>query len=668
MPLHRVLQRMLRVFVGCIAFTGCSDSNGPELPLKGAMPGDIYSLWRYDGQYDELFITITRADGDLAFDSTITSPSSLAPEPDVIPVRMPSMATGEVLDVRMVLRGGGVNWYEAHAPASVVSNALVFSPLTPIYIGPPIDSLSASLVPAVVWPGDSALLEVTAWHNGVVVPNVPVNFSTTDDRITTVRRDMMSAVVHTSGTIPDNVFPVVASLTNAALSVSYLQVQGAPILRLSPSFGSLGNRLQQLIFLEVNRAVPSGTQVTIRGSRAGIAFSTTDSMAGSDSLVLTMGSNGGAFWVQSTSMTTGRVVITATADAFVAGQVSVPVVTPGVQLRIPTELERNLDVLNVRVEIGIPDSTGTSLWYLQSLAPGNPPLTVSVASDGPDHLRILDYASGAPGMPTGIGTISPRSNGTPNYPAQGGLAVRTLDDGVAQVTTSIPGFTTMSGSGRSITVSAPKPIVTQHDTIIGAGLTGSFHVLLSRNPSATGTLRITSSDPTKLRFSRGNISAASDSLEAVLPGASGFFYAQTTLGASGDVSAVLSTDSYGSDTVTFTIVPPIIYFEAYPANIFTLGQDSYALANLGISLAPNSYRRQSRAANTPIPVTLTSSNPQVVGVYDSSNALGSSSTRQAGLSASTFRLRTVGRGLDTLHVSAPGFGQVPASTLVFNVP
>jgi hypothetical protein len=170
--------------------TTCRDSDvaGPGPVARAGL--DLTSLVRAGANIpipvDSLRIQLRRRDNSFAFNRAIwVNSSSVRANQDTIAITLDIQLneSPETFDFYVGAEGGGIVYYEVRGAVSVTAGGSARTPqLVPTYVGPGslADSVSISLSQPAVPGGDSVLATAQVWQGGVVIPNVPVGFTSSD--------------------------------------------------------------------------------------------------------------------------------------------------------------------------------------------------------------------------------------------------------------------------------------------------------------------------------------------------------------------------------------------------------------------------------------------------------------------------------------------------------
>jgi hypothetical protein len=314
---------------------------------------------------------------------------------------------------------------------------------------------------------------------------------------------------------------------------------------------SVGRNLQRTMTVSLSApAGPGGVPVTLTSADA---TRVTLGGAAQNSLVVTIGEGSSqvSVFVQGMGGGTGAVQVTASAPGYTNGTGTVTVTNSGFVLSGPNDVIGGSFTtyvgLSTPVTVSSARLNGTTFAEKQPLRTGlSGTVTVNVSSTGAGTVSVPSVTLGA-------------GDSTAQFDFTAGNA------GSATITATAPApYTAVSGGANAVTA-----------TVLASGLTMPPSLTIGRNlqvPAAIGlngavpaggiTLTLTSSDPTKVRFSALPNAAGTSPLAIPIPeGARNTpnFYVQA-LGGTGPVTFTASAPGIGNGTTTVNIDPSGIVF------------------------------------------------------------------------------------------------------------
>lgn len=391
------------------------------------------------------------------------------------------------------------------------------------------------------------------------------------------------------------------------------------------------------------------------------------------------GSSSAIFRVHGVEGATGGVTITASAPGFSNGSNTTNIVQPGVQItNIITSTTSLAPDDPFRVQIGLPNSTGTALSAAQVVRPGGTAVTATITNSNAAVGQLVTTPLTAQSVDL---TLSPGESITPSSVAAGGVAFDPINGGTTDVAVTIPGFIQVSNGLQTVTVSTPGITVSTGGTI-GSGLVYHANMSASLGASAHGgvTVRIESSDPAIALVSPDATTVATPFIDVAVPNGSisAIFRVHGVEGATGTVDITATATGFSTGTGTQTIVQPAVQITNLQNNTTTLSPDDPFRVQIGI---PNSIDSALSAAQVIRPggigvtVTVTSSTPTVGRLVTTGSSSGSETVQilvGQSISPNTVSLGGIAfepltTGTTDVSVTIPGFALVDNSTETITV-
>ena len=368
--------------------------------------------------------------------------------------------------------------------------------------------------------------------------------------------------------------------------------------------GGLGTATSGARTLRIESSDPSKVLLSRTSAQVGAAFVEIPLAAGATTFT---------YWVHAIGGQTGTATLTASLTGYTNGTATATVVQPELTiLSLTNEVSATGANVPFRVQVS---ASGTSTE--QFVRRGGGSYAVSVASSSAAVGRVVTSDDDEGAVTVQIAEGEHTSAATV---AGGGVAFDPIGQGTTTVTASATGA--VFGQ-RQVTVTGGGTL-TVRDTTVGGGLQYQTRVIFSTEDHAALTLRLESSDPSKLLLSRFGTTTGTAVLEIAVPsGASQVtFVAQAIEGATGNVTVTASAPGFGSDQGTMTIVRPVLEIINIETNIAasSANQDFRVRAML-----PNSnIIQQARFGGGGFPITLTSSNGTAAHIAVGGGSTGAS--------------------------------------------
>lgn len=477
-------------------------------------------------------------------------------------------------------------------------------------------------------------------------------------------RPVMSGTTFVRATAPGVISTAAAThrldVTAATLSLTD-QTVGAGLQRrqtVSLSAGAHGG-----ITVRVTSTNPSALLVASSADSVGSAFI---------DVAVPDGTTAFNFYTNALEGASGTVVVSAKADGFVADSAGIDIAAPGLDIGgLFTEFTTASAPDAFSVRIGLPLSGG--LTELQTARPGGAGYSINVTSSAPDVAELLS-ASDTAG--TIVLRIEPGRSTTGGTLSSGGAALRPLAAGSTTVTASAAGTVATASASSTITVTAST--ISLFTSTTGAGLQRSQSVALSGSNHGGVTVRVTSTDTTRLLLAPNSISAGVKSIDLEIADGqtSVSFFAQALDSVTGPVSIEASAPGFTSATDIINIVQPAADITGLSTSRNTL--DINDLFNVRIGIASGSsfvYEEQERRFGaSPLPVSVTSSTTagQIVTSTTSGGigmtSIGANASRSpSNLALGGVAFRPFTTGATVVSARIPGFRVLTNSDVTVNV-
>jgi hypothetical protein len=320
--------------------------------------------------------------------------------------------------------------------------------------------------------------------------------------------------------------------------------------------------------------------------------------------------------------------------------------------------------------VGVPYNSATAL-YSEDVSPTQTSgLAVTVTSSTPS---VGELQSGGTNEASETVTIPAGYYYTGQ---QGGNAYFTfapIADGTTTLTISAPGFTAESsnyGPASQVVTVAEATISLQNGVQLGSGLQYQMSGSLQAAQDGGVTVRIASSDATKLLLSPDGVTAGTPFIDIfVNNGTASFnFYVQGIAGATGTVTLTASSPEFATATQTVAVVAPqLVFYSGLPSSEAASSAD--APFYIATSVPNGGY--QNVAVGQSLVVTVSSSNTSVADLTTNSATQTSpvtvtiaagQDTTPTSVATGGVALHAVAAGSTIINASAPG--ATPASQTV----
>jgi hypothetical protein len=443
-----------------------------------------------------------------------------------------------------------------------------------------------------------------------------------------------------TGSIPGFIQTTVATqtvtVTGAGMTVSFL--------------GSVAGGLQDGSYqVTLGASAHGGVTVRIRSSDATrVLVSPNSTTAGAEfiDVPLANGFTQAAFWLQGVDWVEGTsspatVTITATATGFNPGSNTVNYLRPALRVSgLPvttTSLSANNDFY---VEVGYPNAGNTQLAQIQSRRAGAVDL-VATLTNSEATVAEIDQNGGVNGAQTQTVSIVPGVYYSPVSGA-GGVEFDPLGTGTTSITGSIPGFIQTTAATQTVTVTGAGITVSFLGSIGGGLQDGPYNVTLGASAHGGVTVRIRSSDATRVLVSPNATTAGAEFID--VPLANGFTQASFWLkgldwipgtSTSATVTITGSAAGFTNGTNTVNYVQPALRVSGLPStpNVQAANNDFYVeigYPNAGNTQLAQVQQRRVDATPSPLTVTVTNSNGGVAEL-DQNGGVNGAQTQTASI-------------------------------------
>ena len=351
-------------------------------------------------------------------------------------------------------------------------------------------------------------------------------------------RPFSSGTTTVSATIP-NVFALPTASGTVTVTAPAITLSGATV----------GGGLMRGLSGNLASANHGGVTVRITSSNANVAQlapNATTAAAAFIDIPLAAGQTFFSFYVHGIEGATGTIALTASAPGFTDGNSNVSVAQPAIDI---TGYSSNVNTasassqLSVRIGVGMP-----FLNELQVVRFGGTPVNVTVNNSNPNAARLLN-AAGA----TASSFVVTIGVGSSNSPANS-LSIDPVAPGSTTITATAPNVGSTGNATATITVQ--QAFITMNTVNVGAGLQRTGFLSLSGGDHGGVTVRLTSTDPSKLLLAPNATTAGSATLDITIPqgqtGAS--FYVQGLDNTTGSVAVTATTTGFTNGSVDMSVV------------------------------------------------------------------------------------------------------------------
>ncbi len=484
-----------------------------------------------------------------------------------------------------------------------------------------------------------------------------------------------------TATIPD-------FITTTA-GVRTVTVTAVPAITLAASLGSIGGGLQIGPFGgSLGASQHGGVTVHLTSSDpTRVLLSTTSTIAGTDFIDIPVanGQTGFSFFVQALDWVAGSssatVTVTASAPGFSDDTTTVTYVQPALTLvsapTTTTALSTNTDFY---VQVGVPSAGNAFVASPQARRVGAAALTVTVTNSNATVAEI-DLNGGVSGAQSQTAAISAGSQTTPPSGA-GGLEFDPLSTGTSTLTASIPDFITTTAGAKTVTVTVPAVTLAASLGSLAGGLqAGPFGGNLGASQHGGVTIRMTSSDPTRVLVAPDSTTPGSEFIDIpVANGSTSFTYFVQGLdwvpgsSSSATVTVTASAPGFTSDTTSVVYVQPALQLASVPTTTTAAAANADFSVQVGVPTAGNAGVSpvQARRAGAPdLTVTVTNSDAARAEIDLNGGLSGAQSQTaaiRAGVSGTPFNATgglefdPLSAGSTTVAASIPNFIVTTAAT------
>ena len=440
---------------------------------------------------------------------------------------------------------------------------------------------------------------------------------------------------------------------------------------ISQTVGTVGAGLQLVKSGNVGISNHGGTTVRVTSTdstRALVSVGSTTAGAPFVDIPLNNGTTFFTYYVHGMDGTTGAVPFVATAPGFVPDTTVMSIVQPGIILAGVSNTTTSLSPDDhFYAYIGIPSGNSVSV---QNRRAGAPPLIATVVVSDTSVALLADSAMAGD---TVTAEIVSGVYYTPTSVANGGMSVRPVSAGSVTLQASLPGFLQQVNATHTVTVSAPGSTLT--GTVLGSGLQVSNNGFLGASSHGGVTVRLTSTDSSKLVLSPNATTPGTGYLDVVVNNGSTVvpYYAQGLEGQIGTVDVTLTAPGFVSDTATYNVVQPGIILTSLSTTTTSLNPDDHFYAYVGIPSGSSVGVQNIRAGGVPVTVTFATSDT-TVGLLADSISRGDTLTATiptgryytpTSVPAGGISFDPNGPGTTTVTATAPGFiNQLNATRVV----
>jgi hypothetical protein len=456
----------------------------------------------------------------------------------------------------------------------------------------------------------------------------------------------------------------------------------APAISLFSLPATIGAGLQDGLYSgSLGGANHGGVTVRLVSSNPAVArLSRTATVAGTAAIDIPVadGDTSFTYYIHGMDGAAGSITLTASAAGFTDATGTVQVVAPAVEmLNAPATTTTLSASTSIYARLGIANFNNTGLNALQAVRTGGAPVTVTFETSTASVAQIRTTAGGA-GL-RGTVTINPGQSQSPFGIDNGGAELDPVGQGTAVITARAGGFTPMASATHQVTVTAAGITLNSMPTAIGAGLQDFYSGVLGGSDHPALTLRITSSDPSRVLLSRTATTAGTAFVDIpIAAGDTSFsYYIHAVEGTIGDVTITASAPGYVNQTGTVHVVQAGLQIEALGTSTTATGTSDDFYVRVGIPNAQNTALSQSQAvrAGTTMTVTVTNSNANAAQLVTlAGGAQSRTVVIAAGQSNSPTTVGSNGIAFDPLAVGTttvsaaiPGVAQTAAGVVVVDV-
>lgn len=569
-------------------------------------------------------------------------------------------------------------------PANIVATANLYTPDTVVATTAAALDLTSTSYSLNASFGTTATVRFTSNNTAIAAPSPGVTFTavardpsclaiagTTSIATGTVTTDLALSYPTANGaTLPCTTQLVVtASQPGIAADSATVSVGAVPAITGNTN-AQVGRGLERIFNVFLGTSNHPDLNVTLTSSdpsRLLLAQNNTTVGSGTLSLFVPAGNTTASYYVQMVDTATApTVTVNATASGFSPATFTFVPVAPSVDLSIGTTTTSLSADYTFRAEIGAA-STLNGMDSYQEIRPGGTPITITITSANTAVGTLVTTA-----QPGGAGSVTvqigPNQYQSPSTVASGGVAFRPVGAGTVQVRASAPGVTTLNTGQQTVTVTSP--VITSSGNQVGLGLMRQFSGFLSGGNVAGATVRIVSSDSSRVLLSTTNTGTGSGTIDVAVPANNTTFpyWVHVIEGTqTGTVPIQLTSNGYVAATPNVTVVQSAVELTSRLSTSTTLSADIPIGARIGTAFGTNSVNEYLplRAGAAPLSVTLASDTPSVATFVDQGGVTGTprTVTIQPGqyfsptgaTTAGGYSVRLVGAGASVMRVAATGF-------------
>jgi len=215
---------------------------------------------------------------------------------------------------------------------------------------------------------------------------------------------------------------------------------------------TVGSGLQDASSFNLGAPEHGGVTVTLNIANPQVLLAKDAVTAGQSQITFNLanGQTFGSFYVQGVEgvTVTGTSLITATATGFANGTGTTTIVQPAIDLQgVPSTIATTAPVASIYARIGTPNVGNTSLSQVQNLRAGGPGTVTATFTTSNVNAASMVTSTQTTGAPSETAPITTGLYYTPTSVATGGVGLRPVAPGNANISVSIPGFITTNPSG-----------------------------------------------------------------------------------------------------------------------------------------------------------------------------------------------------------------------------
>ncbi len=430
-----------------------------------------------------------------------------------------------------------------------------------------------------------------------------------------------------------------------------------------PHAATLENDTYGTIAVRISSSDPSRVRVAPDASTVGAA---------SIDVPMTAPSTNVPFVISADSGATGTVTLTIEGAGFTTATMTVTLRPAGIELLfVPSNLLVGQPTGVIYARVGMMNAGGTAIAAEQSVRAGAP-LSVTFSSEVAAVATLETTSQTASSVTT---TIAPGNSRTLGSVATGGVRIVPVGAGISTISVFAPGVVPTALAAQQVQVTAHT--MTVGNALVAGGLQVAHAATLDNGTYGTIAVRITSSDPSRVRVAPNASTVGAGAIDLVMtaPATNVPFVISAEPGATGTATLTIEGAGFTTATMTVTLRPAGIELFNVPGGLGVGSPSQVFYARTGMLDAGGTAfaAEQEVRAGAPLTLTFTSSDGNVARIETTALVAASVTTTIAPGNSRTLsniatggvRVVGIGAGAATIAVTAPNVTAYPGSS--FNV-